>query len=731
MSHRSRPVYTAIVLVTILGFYLARNITVETDQSGYSLASVAAEERFDEIQEKFSPSGPSQSVLILEHDAGWNSLAAFRHQAKILAFWEAMPGVTAVSGITGVVYPRQAVLLVKKEPFLNLEDEKAFAQRLQDWEAFQDITGKFISADKRYALLFIATENGSGLSEEAIRRFNQSDLLTEQISVHYLQNDLIAQEVKRLTRNDAVQLAIISTLFILLSFYLLTRSLRGLLLILLMVAFNLALTLMFMMATGISFTVHMITIPCIVIVLSFTDIMHILYHQRLYIDSGQDGSNFRQQIIRSVQLPMLATSLTNMVGFLVFFILSENQYLSNFALVSIVGVLMAFLSSRLLIIHVISSERPLIKKAEFSRLDKLHGGLLAIISRKSQLAITMLTFLTLMVIALITSQFRIDSTEGDLMAKESPLTRAGTILKDEFFGDKQAEVIIEMKEKELWSTGIIHLIDSLERDITQIFAPAYIESPLLAARRYRRFQRNGHPEAFTLPIKMTRFLKEDLERHAAVFGGGSLVSTDKQLTRISFGFANGGLEESRRQYRQLEERLREYESSGLSFELTGSSYLSDQGSYAFTVKIITGLLVGVVFASFVTYVFIRSFRQSLVLIFVNLFPVLTVLALMVMVGIAITPLTLFFLSLLAGICVDDSIYIVMQQRRAEQRLHIFPIIVTSAVLAVGFIALGFSNFLWVRPFSWVFLAGIFLALVMDLLLLPQFMPGNPKQGKAG
>jgi predicted RND superfamily exporter protein len=731
MSHRSRLIYAVIVLVTALGFYLARNITVETDQSGYNLASVAAREQFEAIQARFAEPGPGQSVLILEHDIGWNSLAALRHQAKILDFWQAMPGVTAVSGITNVVYPRQAVLVVKKEPFLNLKDEDAFAERLQEWEAFRDITGKFISADKRYALLFIATENGSGLSEEAIRRFNQSDLLTEQINVHYLQNDLIAQEVKRLTRNDAVQLAIISTLFILLSFYLLTRSLRGLLLILLMVAFNLALTLMFMMAAGIPFTVHMITIPCIVIVLSFTDIMHILYHQRLYIASGADGSNFRQQIIKSVQLPMLATSLTNMVGFLVFLILSENEYLSNFALVSIVGVFIAFLSSRLLIIHVISPERPLIKRTGFSGLAKLHDGLSAIISKQSRLVMIVLAFLTLMVISLISFQFTIDSAEGDLMAKESPLTRAGTILKEEFFGDKQAEVIIEMKGEELWSTRVIHLIDSLEADITQIFSPAYIESPALAVRRYRRFQRNGHPEAFTLPIQMTRFLKADLERYGEVFGAGSLVSTDRKLSRISFGFANAGLEASRRQYRELEERLRTYESKGLSFELTGSSYLSDQGSYKFTIKIIIGLLVGIVFASLLTFAFIKSFRQSLVLIFVNLFPVLTVLALMLMVGIAITPLTLFFLSLLAGICVDDSIYIVMQQRRAVQRLHIFPIIITSVVLAVGFIALGFSNFLWVRPFSWVFLVGILLALVMDLLLLPQFMSGNSKARKAG
>ena len=92
---------------------------------------------------------------------------------------------------------------------------------------------------------------------------------------------------------------------------------------------------------------------------------------------------------------------------------------------------------------------------------------------------------------------------------------------------------------------------------------------------------------------------------------------------------------------------------------------------------------------------------------------------------------LFFLSILVGICVDDSIYIITQNDKYSGNLHIFPIFVTSTVLAVGFIALAFSNFEWIRPFAWIFLVGIGMAYVMDLFILPLFFNRNANFDERG
>lgn len=726
MGNRGWLIYGAIVLITALGFFSARNIAIETDLTGYSLASSEALERYTELQSNFTEPGPGESVVILENTAGWHSFEAFQSLDKLVGFWEEQPDINSVLSITNMIYPRQSVLTIRRQPFLNLKDEGEFKERYADWSSYADITRKFISADQRFALLFIATKTGEGLDQASIEAFMQVVSSSEGMEVYFLQNDLIQQEVQRITRNDAIKLAVISTLLILSAFYLLTKSLRGLVLIALMVAFNLACTLVFMGLLAIPFTIHMITVPCIVIVLSFTDIMHILYHHRLCMDEGLEGEAVRNRVIRAVQRPMLITSLTNMIGFLIFLILSENVYLFNFSLVSIVGVAIAFLSSRYLLIYALNPARPLIRQTKFLKLNTTHQTLFKRVQNNVKLVYGSLVSLSLVVVVLVVWQFRIDSAEGEVMARESELTRASAILSDHFFGDKQAEVIVKVRNLELWSAEVLMCIDSLERDIITIFSPAYLESPALLARRYRRFQRNGHPRALTLPKQVTSSLKSDLNNYADSFGGGSILSEDRATSKIAFGYRNNGLETSRAQYKALDSILDRYESEGLDFELTGRSYLGDQGAYNFTIKIIIGLLVGIITASVLTMIFIKSARQSLGLIFVNLFPVVTVLALMLATGIAITPLTLFFLSLLAGICVDDSIYIVTQQRGGESKLHIFPIIVTSTVLGIGFIALGFSDFEWVRPFSWVFLVGIVLALIMDLLVLPMFIKNQTK-----
>lgn len=720
MINKARLIFALVGLFVVLGFYLASNINFKTDLSAYSLATQKDLDRYELLQASFVVAESDRAVIILENHKGWNTFKSFQLLGQIVSFWEDRPEVTDVASITNVIYPRKGVLNVTKEPFLNLENETSFNNRYKDWTHYSDITRKFISDNQHYAVLFIATTNTEGLSQSSFEAFEAFESFSS-IQAHFLQNGLIQQEIERITRNDTVLLSIVSILLILLSFYLLTKSLKGILLIFLMVCFNLAATLVFMLYMDIPFTIHMITVPCIVIVLSFTDIMHIMYHHGVCAGNGLTGSALYQRLKKLVQLPMLMTSITSMIGFFVFFLLSENDYLTNFSLVAMVGVGIAFLSSRYLIIYALVEVKPLIKRTNYRRLDVLHQKFLKAIHLRYKVVALVLVVLFSILISVVAGKFKIDSSEGELMKNETQVTYASSILAEHFFGDKQAEIIIKLGERELWSADILHLIDSLTVDVNRIFTPAYTESPSVLVRRYRRFTRNGHPKAFTLPIQSTSSLRKDLNAFASNFGGNGILSTDRKSVKIAFGYHDRGLEVSLSEYKQMNEVLSNYGASGLEFELTGRSLLADEGSYAFTTKIIIGLLVSVLMASLLIKVFVKSLKLSLGLIFVNLFPIVTVLAIMLMIDIAITPLTLFFLSLLAGICVDDSIYLVLQKKNERQGLHVFPIAVTSIVLAVGFIAMYFSNFEWIRPFSWIFLIGIITAFLMDIIVLPFFM----------
>ena len=105
----------------------------------------------------------------------------------------------------------------------------------------------------------------------------------------------------------------------------------------------------------------------------------------------------------------------------------------------------------------------------------------------------------------------------------------------------------------------------------------------------------------------------------------------------------------------------------------------------------------------------------------NILPVLLVIYLMPYFGLNINPQSLFLLTILAGLCVDDSIYLILNRVSKRSDLSYFPIVVTSIVLAAGFLAFGFSSYSWLSPFAILFVIGISLALILDVIIVPLFM----------
>jgi predicted RND superfamily exporter protein len=187
-----------------------------------------------------------------------------------------------------------------------------------------------------------------------------------------------------------------------------------------------------------------------------------------------------------------------------------------------------------------------------------------------------------------------------------------------------------------------------------------------------------------------------------------------------FGFEHRKLQEVREAYGELRRVLKDKNTSDIHFELSGLQYLSDEATHRFSMKIVLGLLLSIFFGGILVYLFLKSFRKSIGVLLVNLFPILFALGIMLYGDVAITPLTLFFLSVLLGICVDDSIYLVTQHSKGAKSFYIVPVFITSFVLSLGFLSLACSSFAWLQPFGWIFLVGILLAYMLDFFVLPLF-----------
>lgn len=711
--------YSFIACTIPLGFWAISTLPFETNINAYNLASRKDLAGYEAFVRDLAPTKSEESILILEKKSGWNKFEDFQVLQAITAFWQAQPEIEKASSITDLKYPKKGFLSTHLEPFLDLEQRDRFQKRMDQFERYPDIFSKFLSRDKKYALLFVNAPNG--ISKASAERLAQMSALMQGVEVHYIQYDLIQDELKTNLRRDTIWLASIALCLILIGFYIFTKSLRGLGLIAIMVAFNIALTFLVMYALSMQYTLHMITIPCIITVLSFTDIMHILYHQQKEHAASNTNLGLQQKILTAVRVPLFLTSLTNIAGFLIFLIFSENTQLFNFSLAAIVGVAIAYLSSRFLVIRLMDKDFVFIKRSNFQRLYSIHHRISQWFWRRKNYILPAFLSTFLLLVGLVSARLTIDGAEQEHTLPGSKLTKGTAILQAQFFGAKQAEIFISCKEGSIWDKTTLAQIAQIETAITQTFQPLFINSPVVLVKRYHRYLRNGNPKAYFIPERMDTEYVAQLNKHKNQLGGDGIIDTTATKARIVFGFGNLKLPVARKAYEQLRKVLKQQNSTAVHYELSGLQYLSDEATHRFSIKILLGLVLSIIFGSVLVFIFLRSIRKSVGVLLVNLFPMFLALGAMLYLGISITPLTLFFLSILLGVCVDDSIYLITQNKKAADAGYLVPIFITSFVLSLGFLSLAFSRFEWIQPFGWIFLLGISMAYLLDIFVLPLFL----------
>jgi hypothetical protein len=714
MKNRSF-IYALIIVTILLGGWAATVLKMETDVSAYNLASRKDINHYNSFVESFKKDSGQYSIIVLEKEGGWNTQEDFYLLQEMTDFWDHEPEISSATSIVTIDYPRKGIILSRFGPFLEVNNQRSLKKRLDNYDLYKDVFQKFLSKDRKYALIFL--ETAVGIAPASALKFQQQNNQVKGVAVHYLQYNLIQKELESYLRKDTIILGGISLLLILAGFYLFTHSLRGLGLITLMVMFNISATFIVMYALNMSFSLHMITVPCIIIVLSFTDIMHILYYQKDLRSQCTTDKDLQTSIIAKVQMPLLLTSLTNIAGFIMFLLLADNVHLFNYALVSILGVIFAYLSSRFMVIRLMDREIVYLRRVPFQILYTAHRALFQWLSMRKYWVFGTFLIANVAVITYVVSTFQIDHPDKDFSIENAALESGKNITETHFFGSKRAEIFIHLKNGKVWDKPILNQIERIENDIEALFQPLYINSPALIVRRYQRYLSNGRPKALYVPKVLGRPYKAELQQHYASLGGADIINEEGNTARIVFGFPNADLTQLREQYARLRQRLESENNSSAYFELSGLQYLSDEATHSFSHKILIGFGVSILFSSFIILLLMRSVSISVGLLLVNLSPVFTALGLIILLGISITPLTLFLLSILLGVCVDDSIYLVMQKRLSSAKVHVLPVFITSLVLSLGFLSLSFSAFEWLQPFGWIFLLGIVMAYFLDVFVL--------------
>lgn len=719
----NRVVITSIGMLVciILGVFAFLNLEFRPHFTPYGLSSDDFRSEYEFANSTFiQDSFPKQLILVLEKKQGWKTYDDFLLVDRVTKSIQTDNQFEHVSSISTIAIPKKGIFSYKTDTLLKLNSEARFLKSRTFLESLQEIESKFLSKNKKYTLIF-----ATPIHENAHLQLDKIDLIAEKnVKCSFLNTHNSVEMNRDEMIAESLSIAAFALVVIFISYYLFTSSFSGLLVIFVFIGFNLGITFCIQFLLKIPFSIAMISVPCIIIILSFSDLLHVFYLQHKFREYCKSDDALRSRIKKKIGTPMFLTSATNLIGFVLIFLLSSTQELTELVLISIFGVISAFISSRFILIRMMTRNFVFIKKVrKIQRTNAFSKKVYA--SRK--LVVSFAIGITLLLSAYVVSNYKVDFKTKNYISNRDSNIEVKEVLANHFFGDKTIEIMVEYnQETSPWTITSQSQLQSIEQFIDSTFIPKFMVSTNNLVRRYNLIESFGHSKAYALRKSLN---KDAIVPFIQTLGGKGIVSIDGVKTKVSFGVLSNGLKSDLEKYNQLEDKLKAMSNAKIKYSLRSKAVESDRAIEEYSWKILIGLMIGILLSALIMGVINKSILLGVGTFIVNVIPLLIGLFLLLNLESQINPQSLFLMSILVGISLDDSIYLGGYRNRKSEDLIIFPLLVTSVILGLAFTTLYFSSYIWLKEFALIFAIGVFSAYFLDIFVYPLFMKLNKKQSE--
>ncbi|UKN01777.1 hypothetical protein K6119_18805 [Paracrocinitomix mangrovi] len=705
MRNKVNTLLLLIALAIIaLGAGIIPHLKFANNFDDYSILSEKSISEIRSFQHQFKDY-PTQDVLILKSTASdnWHTKKGIKQISAITDLLETKFPNNTFSSISNFRMPKKGAFGVKNPLLIN---DSLYVDIHQLSRDYQDVFPKFISKNGNYALIYVSRDSvleGTHIKAEV------SDVFPNDQLIFYSENELW-NGMKSETQESLWFTMGSICILILGLFYALSGSLKALVILLLMLLMNLSITFLLIFVFDFKITAHLTTLPGLVAVMTFSDVMHVLYFKYRQIQ-GQESS--KSQLI----LALIFTTLSNCIGFGLFLSFSENQLILELSWIGICSLTLALLFAKgLLFLY-----QP--KQLKFNqRIINYINNLGEKWTNSNRLKTL---FYAPVLIFTITGSFEvyrkivIDYPTTVSIESEHEWEQGLAILANEFYGSKQVQIGVSLqRDLRFTDQKVIQMIGKLEGHINEHFKPMYVSSPNQVLRRFNRFYKFGRKEEFIIPEVMSENYIDAFEKSKKKAGWREVVSEHEREGRLIFGFNKAGIPQRMDLYKELENQISKLESMELEGAVYSEDYAKDMEEWGFIQLAIKAFGITILLMTLVMLIISKHILTALKFMFVNLFPMVLALVLFIFIGIELNSVSIFMLSILLGICLDDSIYLVIYKKNTGYSQQVYyPIIVTTLILSVGMLGFGMSSFDWLAGFSIVFFSSFLTALLADVVIL--------------
>ena len=706
----------------IAGGYLAfTKVSYDFDTSPFAYASVEEEKKHNHFLSQFRQF-EKETTVILEREAGFNSLDVFQRLQTAQDDFYNIAGLEKITSLQTLILPTKTPFGIIWSEALPLEEHK-FNQKFSLLKKHQDIMEKFLSVDEKFLCFYVRNDStNSNFTNDLDSALRTLDFVDE---YYLLGENVQSDQAEKALANESLTIGITAIIILLVLFFIFVPSPARLISVLFITLLNVSFTFIFMVLLKIPITVLTGIVPGIVAILSFTDQMHISYHYSLLKRDKAEEKEIFAKLFQTIGLPLILTSLANLIGFIIFFVNGGIERINELALIATLGIITSYILSRLVLPQLLSVRIKRGKGEE--KATAILSGILGKVIGKPVFSLLFFSVLTLGIGYIVYEKSTINMHYYSQDENRLKYEEASAVYDQNFLGVRDIEIVIE-QESSLFNSTTVSLIEEIENYLLEEYECTSIYSLNTILKRYERYLAGGAPTGYKLPKSIDEPYISEINKFKHDLGIDALLNEGETCTRVIGSLPDIGTHEGLKRSKALEIFLQKLDTD-YSITIGGNALMFDKGVYGLSRTVIVLLVIGISLVSIFISLYFRKFWLGLATIWVNLLPIGFALSMMAILGVDINPSSLFMLTILIGIAFDDSIYLLGNLKRikgpiADQELiqnlskNAFPLMVTSFVIGFAFIALLLSAHHITYNFGIIMATSLIFALATDLLLLP-------------
>lgn len=745
---RGRAWAAGILLVTTIAAALALP-RLAIDRSDDRLISTEAPgwADFTRMQDDF---GAEQTLIIYLRAADLWTEPRLKQLQQLTFDLEDTPGITAVSSLLTATNIRDKGEYVDAGPLATIvpKDPAQLAALRDDAEYSPIMRRNFISADGLATAINLSYDARPDNPDWELEVFATVERLLEPLRddfevVFQIGRPRLNVEIDRGLKRDLSALIPLALGIVVVVITAFLRSVRIVPIPLVTAGLSVLWTLGFMAAVGIPITLLTAMIPALIIVIGSVEDVHLVASYLEGLDRDGDGDAAAAEHVRSrailhmgrhVGLPVLITSLTTVIGFAAN-VITEIPLIFEFAIASAFAMLANFVVTVLAVPLLLRWLGP--RRSRLRRGSGLPSGIVGLIVRGVEYAssrapatIVVVSVLLVLWFGHLASAIRVNNDPLSYFPPGHPFVVDAERVHDDLAGLQVFSVILRAEDEDYFRTPrALMKIAAVQALIDEqgIYDKTLSLASLLALM---------HQEMNAGDTSYYRVAEdqEEIDLYLSTLTRNDLapfVTEDFRTARISVRHNVTDSIALNAAIDNLIAAIPEAIGGKIDVAFTGKNLMVNRAAATLIQGQIASLalVLGIIFVLFT--VLYTSWHAGLLALVPNLIPIVLNFGAMGWLGVPLNPGTAMVAAIAIGIAVDDTIHLMtrfgieskrhLDERdavRATVRGEAVPIISTSIALALGFGALGLSNFSIIAEFGLLAAATMLYAATADLLLMP-------------